>query len=194
MKTCSIDGCEKKHDSRGFCKVHAMRSRRSEIPAGTPLDQLRSPALEERFWAKVVKSEGCWNWAAAKVHNGYGVFTLPDQQQVAHKVAYRLCVGEVPEGYELDHACHNKSCVNPDHLRVVTRKQNIENRTKLQRNNTSGVQGVHWDPAVGKWSAVVKHFRKAYWVGHFSSLDDAAKAVLKKRNQLFTHNDLDRAA
>jgi hypothetical protein len=171
-----------------------MRSAREAAAALDPREELLSPALKERFLAKVEKTEGCWNWTAAKVHNGYGVFNLPSRQQVAHKVSYRLHVGEVPDGYQLDHMCHNRGCVNPDHLRVVTHKQNQENRAALQSNNISGVRGVYWDAKLNKWMGSVKHFGKRHYVGVFDSLEIAAEAVAAKRLELFTHNDLDRVA
>lgn len=153
---------------------------------------------EERFWSKVEKTENCWNWTAAKVRTGYGVFTIktsdPTRQQAAHRYSYELNIGPIPDGHEIDHMCHNRSCVNPGHLRPVTHKQNGENRAGLQSNNKSGVQGVQWRERTRRWKATVRHNDRVYYVGSFEDLEDAAAAVVAKRNELFTHNDLDRAA
>jgi hypothetical protein len=154
-----------------------------------------STRRKELFWAKVNKAEGCWEWTAARVHNGYGVFNLAgNRQQVAHKYSYRLHVGEVQDGLDIDHTCHNRACVNPDHLRAITHKQNQENRTGAQVNSKSGVRGVVWHEQGRKWQATVKHNKKRVYVGLFADLADAESAVIAKRNELFTHNDLDRAA
>lgn len=87
---------------------------------------MREP-LETRFWRKVQKDPGpCWLWTGAKDRWGYGKIKIGvgRGQRVAHRVAYELLVGAIPEGLELDHLCRNKSCVNPAHLEPVTGAEN----------------------------------------------------------------------
>lgn len=81
--------------------------------------------LAERFWAKVLKSEGCWMWAGAKGGRGYG--HIGDQGKVrgAHRVAYEFAKGPIPKGLTIDHLCRQRDCCNPDHLEAVTNKVNI---------------------------------------------------------------------
>jgi hypothetical protein len=83
-----------------------------------------------------------------------------------------------------------KNCVNPEHLRPVTQKQNVENRPGLAANNTSGVTGVYWHR--NRWMAEVKHNGSKHYVGRFTDIAEAEAAVIAKRNELFTHNDIDR--
>lgn len=83
-----------------------------------------------RFWGKVRKSETCWHWGASLDGKGYGqVYSgtgRPDKRMLrAHRVAYELQVGSVPDGLDLDHKCGRRSCVNPDHLEPVTRAENL---------------------------------------------------------------------
>ena len=67
----------------------------------------------------------CWNWGKPCWPHGYGIMQLPDgRMQSAHRWIYERLVGEVPDGYELDHLCRNRNCVNPDHLEVVTHIEN----------------------------------------------------------------------
>lgn len=146
----------------------------------------------ERFWAKVDKSGECWLWTACKLPKGYGRFGLGDRVVLAHRFAYAETHGPIPDGMHVDHTCHNPSCVRPAHLRAVTPKQNIENRGRLNRNNTTGVRGVYLRG--DKYEARVKHNREDIRVGVFDTLEDAAEAVRLKRLELFTHNDLDREA
>jgi uncharacterized protein with NRDE domain len=92
----------------------------------------------------------------------------------------------------VDHVCHQRRCVNPDHLRLATNKQNLENRSGPPRNNTSGIIGVSRQG--NKWYAKVEHHKHQYYVGLFDHIEDAEAAVIAKRLELFTHNDADRMA
>lgn len=72
-------------------------------------------SIEERFWAKVDKSQDCWIWTAYK-HNGFGHFSIDHVPKMAHRVAYELKNGQIPPGMRVLHTCENDLCVNPDHL------------------------------------------------------------------------------
>lgn len=80
---------------------------------------------EIRFWNKVEKTETCWIWKASDQGNGYGQFWTGKRVMVAHKFLYELMKGPVPIGLVLDHLCRNRRCVNPDHLEIVTFKENL---------------------------------------------------------------------
>lgn len=72
------------------------------------------------FEAKIKKSSGCWEWIGAKQSRGYGNY----RSKLAHRIAYEKYVGPIPKGMTIDHACRNRSCVNPKHLRVMSQYQN----------------------------------------------------------------------
>ena len=79
----------------------------------------------QRFWEKVVKTDGCWLWIGARHPNGYGNFTANTGQVCcAHRYAYELLVDKIPPGMTIDHICKVRNCVNPDHLRVMTQSAN----------------------------------------------------------------------
>ena len=83
--------------------------------------------LWDRFWPKVEFTGFCWNWTAGTSAKGYGCFRLgghDGKRTSAHRVAYELLVGPIPDGLELDHLCRNRRCVNPDHLEPVTGDEN----------------------------------------------------------------------
>lgn len=97
-------------------------------------DDPRRP-LSDRFWSKVAKTETCWLWTASLDGSGYGqFFTRVEGQRKsnrAHRLAYELVVGPIPEGLVLDHLCRNPKCVNPEHLEPVTDRENILRGTGL---------------------------------------------------------------
>ncbi|HEY6020211.1 MAG TPA: HNH endonuclease signature motif containing protein [Candidatus Paceibacterota bacterium] len=88
----------------------------------------RSKPLADRFWDKVDKSGSCWLWIGAVNEHGYGKVSAGGRKgkyKRAHVAAYEMEYGPVPEGLELDHLCHNRRCVRPDHLEAVTRQVNV---------------------------------------------------------------------
>lgn len=85
--------------------------------------------LQDRFWSKVRKTDNCWLWNASKVTSksglSYGEIWTGDRKQLAHRVSWKMANGSIPEGLTLDHLCRNTLCVRPDHLEVVSLKENI---------------------------------------------------------------------
>lgn len=93
---------------------------------------------EQRFWDKVDRRgfDECWQWTGSLVADGYGqIWTSGPQRERlwAHRYAYELLVGPVPEGLCIDHLCRNRGCVNPAHMEPVTLAENTRrgpNRSK----------------------------------------------------------------
>jgi len=79
----------------------------------------------KNFWDKVDKTEVCWLWTACKDRDGYGIFYYNGTNYRAHRMAYELIVGPIPEGLTIDHLCRVRACVNPDHLEPVTQRENV---------------------------------------------------------------------
>ncbi len=96
----------------------------------------------QRFWDKIDKSQGCWTWLGALNDSGYGVFRHKDKIIKAHRFAFELVMGKIPNGLEIDHLCSNTLCVNPYHLVLATKSENLKRKTgmkyKLQTHCRSG--------------------------------------------------------
>ncbi len=85
-----------------------------------------TPLKPDRFWSKVNKTESCWLWTASINPEGYGKFWVAGKGRLrAHRVAYELVVGPIPEGLQIDHLCRVRHCVNPSHLEPVTHRENL---------------------------------------------------------------------
>ncbi|MEN9449735.1 MAG: hypothetical protein RJA83_349 [Pseudomonadota bacterium] len=84
---------------------------------------------------KVAKS-GCWEWQG-NIFYGYGRFSFKSKAFLAHRCSYYLFNGELLDSLVIDHMCMNKKCVNPDHLRQVTRTLNtLENSGSMSALNS----------------------------------------------------------
>jgi hypothetical protein len=94
-----------------------------------------------------------------------------------------------PKGMVVDHINHNTLDNRKSNLRVVSQKQNQENRKGAQKNSKSGVRGVYWNIHSQSWHARVKSNGKNISVGYFKNLHDADKAVREARKKLMFSND-----
>jgi hypothetical protein len=110
-----------------------------------------------RFWSKVRKSDGCWEWTASKRFKGYGAFVWPSEsgdivQGRAHRFSWLVHRGEIPPGMCCLHKCDNPACVNPDHLWLGTKAEN--NRDMIAKGRR--VVGGTWC-GFGKYHRGVSH-------------------------------------
>jgi hypothetical protein len=149
----------------------------------------------DRFLAKIVAGpNGCAIWTAKTNERGYGRFHPERGHGVgAHRFAYELLIGPIPDGLQLDHVCHNRDtacpggvvclhrrCVNPWHLQPVSHAENVRRRDQKNSsrptNNTSGFKGVSWRKDCSRWTAAVyRHGRKIH-LGVFDTPEEAARA------------------
>lgn len=97
--------------------------------------------IQERLKSMTITNpvSGCWEWKGSK-HIGYGKTIVGSRKDgtrrsvLAHRLAYEIWNGEIPDGYEVCHKCDNPSCINPAHLFVGTQQDNIDDRERKGRN------------------------------------------------------------
>lgn len=91
--------------------------------------------IKERFIKKTGNKleNGCIEWKACVLGNGYGRFQVGGKCKLAHRVAYGLFKGKIPEGQNVLHKCDNRKCVNVDHLFLGTAKDNAVDRKEKNR-------------------------------------------------------------
>jgi hypothetical protein len=117
-----------------------------------------------RFWEKVDASGDCWEWTAYQMPSGYGMFRPGGSrnQQMAHRFSWELLVGPIPDGYEVDHRCKNRGCVNPDHLQPVPPKVNLMRSEAWSARNARKTRcpaGHAYDKANTRWYRGKRHCR-----------------------------------
>ncbi len=91
-------------------------------------------SIDERFWAKVNKTNSCWLWTGLLSERGYGIFKATKKVR-AHRFAYELLIGPIPDGLSLDHLCRVRHCVRPSHLEPVTAAENNRRGDGLTAHN-----------------------------------------------------------
>ena len=141
--------------------------------------------LEDRLRVNTDRSAGCWRWTASLNAGGYPQMTVGGRSAPAHRVAYVLTHGAIPDGMEIDHACRERSCVNPDHLQAVTHRSNSEN-LGVRRDNASGIRGVR--ERRGRYEVRVTHRGVEYWGGTHPTRGQAEDAAIALRNKLHQNN------
>ena len=124
-----------------------------------------------------------WRWSLS----GDGEYATRKETIYLHQQVF----GSVEEGLEIDHTDGNKLDYRKDNLRAVTHQQNLQNRTHLNANNTSGHRGVTWHKQMRKWQAQCVIGGKHHFIGLFERIEEAAEAVSAFRREHMPHSFAD---
>jgi hypothetical protein len=120
--------------------------------------------FEERFWAKVEKTDGCWLWRA-KTNGKYGQFYVTGIGHCgAHRVSWGIAFGVIPAELHVCHRCDTPLCVRPDHLFLGTRRDNM--RDCVAKNRFNKPKGeANWRAHVTE--AIVVEIRSRFYRGDY---------------------------
>lgn len=128
---CSVDGCCNKRVKLGYCGKHYYRHRRHGNTDETIIVGDNRKRLKNNC---VISENGCWEWKKCK-KLGYGNTALNGKNISAHRASWIVFVGDIPKGLQVNHKCHNRACINPEHLYLGTQKENMMDMYEAGRNN-----------------------------------------------------------
>jgi hypothetical protein len=107
-------------------------------------------SLEERFWSKVKKTRGCWNWTGSCTPDSYGKFRVGRRHVRASRFAYEDLVGPIDPDLRLAHNCENPLCVRPDHMQPLTQREITLRGVSPAANNAAKTMCDHGHPLTGE--------------------------------------------
>lgn len=140
---------------------------------------MRKP-LAERFWEKVEvgPADSCWCWEGGKNPLGYGKLNIRHVGwRLAHRVAWELTCGVIPDGLCVLHSCDNPPCCNPSHLRLGTRRDNSND--KVARHRQSYIRGEKCTNAKLTEKQVLE-IRRVYATGGIKQIELARRLGVGK--------------
>lgn len=132
-----------------------------------------------------------WNVNSVTRNRVYSSAHIPSGSGNSSVLLARFLM-DPPQGAEIDHVNLDPLDNRRSNLRVVTRKENEENRPAINNRGRSSFRGVHFDSTTERWRAEVMHFGKRHKSPRFDSESEAIAWVFEKRAELYTHNDGDR--
>jgi hypothetical protein len=137
---CSAPTCDRPALTRGLCPTHYQRWRQhGDVMPDKEIGWDWNRSMQDRFRERVDKNSpnGCHLWTAATTSSGYGAICDDSGRQIpAHRAAYMLAheMTSLPPKTEVCHRCDNPPCVNPDHLFLGTRTDNVRDMLKKGRS------------------------------------------------------------
>lgn len=155
------------HGAPSYSKAEMERMRMGILPRGTVqythIGKQRTGTspwcwtpIELRLWSRADCSDParCWVWTGYRDKCGYGRIQSRGRLYSVHRKAYELAVGPIPDGFEIDHLCSNRACINPAHLEAVTHRANVlrgNAPAARQARQTHCIHGHEFTPENTRW-------------------------------------------
>jgi hypothetical protein len=151
QKICSVRGCRRRARVKGFCASHYERHRTGQ-PLERPIAKCVKGPIEKRLRAhvKIDKKTGCHLWTGYRGPRDYGVIWVGRSPKFAHRMAWELKHGPVPDGMVVMHTCDNPPCCNPEHLMLGTPGDNNRDRVKKGRGKGARARDLEKHPQWGE--------------------------------------------
>jgi hypothetical protein len=155
----------------------------------------------EVYWSNISPepNSGCWLWTGRVSTAGYGVLAAgvagARNNEFAHRFAWRMHFGEIPEGMFILHRCDVRCCVNPDHLRIGDHQSNRSDMAKRWRGTRSAsgnLFGVAFHSGSGmrkRFSARVKYLGKSYSLGYYFTAEEASAVAVAFKEKLYREGE-----
>lgn len=140
-----------------------------------------------------VTDDGCWEWQGPRLPKGYGKIKYQvsgvKYTRYTHRMMYEIAYGEIPKGLQIDHLCENKPCCNPDHLEVVTPRENILRGNSIIAQNarkTRCPRGHEYDLKQKNGRACSKCFRRKRV---FEAIERQKNVIERAKEQITAYED-----
>lgn len=146
--------------------------------------------LIRKKWVHGCRENIVGNMAGGLNARGYLRISIRKKRYYSHRLVWLYVHGALPE-HDLDHINGNKSDNRIDNLRYCTQAENQQNRTGLQKNNTSGHPGVYWYDPNHKWSGKICIKRKIIHLGYFDTIEEAIAARKAAKKIYHQFNPID---
>lgn len=132
-----------------------------------------------------VRSDGeCLIWTGeTDSRSGYGRIVIQGKAHPAHRYAYEQAYGPIPAGMLVDHTCHNRGCVNVEHLRLATHAENLANRAGARAASNTGVRNVYRSGP--KFIVQIRRLGTLHHLGTYETVEEATEVARLGRERLF---------
>jgi hypothetical protein len=138
LQICSIEGCSRSTKSWNLCSRHYYKLRTKGLNG----DYNIVNDDEARFKSNsIIDENGCWRWRKSKSH-GYGRTVVKRKATSAHRGSWTIFIGKIPSGMQVNHKCHVRDCINPDHLYLGDQKQNMRDMKQAGRQKILKGSGI----------------------------------------------------
>lgn len=145
---CEAPDCMRRPAASGVCLLHYKRLRRNGTFGLYESESITRYMAARSFTVAASASRpglgACIEWRGSRLSNGYGAIRVRSHHnQLAHRVAFHLAYGEIPEGAVIDHLCRNRACVNPAHLEAVSNEENLRRGLGYRLRNGMDSSCIH---------------------------------------------------